>query len=279
MALDLVLDNLDGVSDDLKPHYELNSDLGKFVLQGNEYSDDNGNSFGVINAAGLKSALQKERASNKDLNSQLNGLKAFSDLGLTVEQIGDLQTKAGSVDADKEALTNSLNSQWQEKYSTLEAKMNETIGNFHKANHDKALTDIIVKNKGDIVDNDGAVNYFKGVLAGMTKTDDSGNVMAVDALGNPLMTKKAGSADPMGLQELWDIVKSDPTHQFAMRASGASGSGSTGSTSGNGGNSVTTDPTDGASFNALTNDQRIAFYQKNPTEAGRLAKLAAKLQK
>jgi len=273
IMLEAFLGNMDGVEDNVKALYKEVD--GGFQLDVNPYvNSDTGVNLGLVDTAGLKSALEKERGSNKDLGSQLKGLQAISELGLTADAIKDLQSSVATNGKDVDTKIQAVHDQYKVKMDEMSKTSADALEKMTAANHNREVTSILAANAGKLVDGAGPQGYIANIMKGMSKVDENGRIVAVNADGTPMISQKPGSADAMGLSELFEVVSSNPVHSFAFSASGATGSGSTGSSGGGG--TITT-PTDGASWNSMTNEQRSAFFVKDPTAATSFAQQGAKL--
>lgn len=272
MGLKAFLQTLDGVDENVSGFYREGE--GGYVLDVEEYTGD-GINLGLTNTAGLKSALDKERKANREKEAKLNELNGFSELGLSISEIEQLKTVKESANADLE----SLRTQLEEKYKTdLQAQLEEKDALYNQllsANHKNAVSSILAKDSADVVDNEGVRDFLMQNLLSQTKVDSNGNAYVVNQDGTPRLSNKAGSAENMSVSELWSAMKADPKYSFAIKASGASGSGGTGSSSTGSANLA---PQTAAEFNKLSTQDRIKFYQTNPTLAKKLATEGARLK-
>lgn len=273
MGLKAFLSTLDGIDESISQLYR--EDQGGYILDVEEYTG-NGKHIGLADTSGLKSALDKERKSVKDLSNQVNSLNSYKELGLSVEEIRDMQLTAGNANRDLE----SMKQQLQDKYNKdLEAKVKEKDDLYNQlisANHKNAVSNLLAKDGANIVDNEGVREFLMQNLMSQTKVDASGNTYVVNQDGTTRYTNAIGSADPMSVGELWAEMKSNPKYSFAIKSSGASGSGASGSSSS--GSSNITAPQSAAEWNSMDQAARVAFYRSNPAKATELANAGAKLR-
>lgn len=228
MALKAILDNLDGLSDDVKKEYKAGTgDLsGKFLLDVTPVSD-----FALENVKGLKSSLSKERTNGESLARQLS---AFKDLDPdksreAIKKVGEMKDwkPDDKVREQIEATTNQL----------VEKHKGEIAG---KDTNIAALTTQLEKNmiiaagSQAVVSNGGTKDAPK-VLSPhierstrMRQVDGQFVVDVVDLDGNVRISPTAGSTSPMTINEL--VLEMKDTDAFApmFAGSGASGSGASG---------------------------------------------------
>jgi hypothetical protein len=273
MALESVLANLDGLDDSLKAHYSEVADVG-FVLQTNNFVTDNV-SYGNVDTKNLKSALDSERTARKEAERGVQGLEAYTSLG-TAEEITAKLNTASDVGTKVDERIESLRTEYEGKLTTAAATATEALDGMKKANHSREVTALLNSVAGDVVEGEGPQNYLTGILKSMTALDALGNVIVVNPDGSPRQTLAVDSVANMSLEEAWGMIKGDPTHGFAIKASGASGSGSTGSSGGSANISGT--PTNAADWNGMSSVAQTAFYNANPARATELAIAGAKVQ-
>lgn len=272
MALESVLPNLDSLDDSMKAHYSEVENVG-FVLQTNDYVTADV-SYSNVDTKNLKSALDSERAARKEAEKGVQGLEAYALLG-TAEEITAKLNTASDAGTKVDERIESLRTEYEGKLTTAAATATEALDGMKKANHSREVTALLNSVAGDVVEGEGAQNYLTGVLKSMTALDDLGNVIVVNPDGSPRQTLAVDSVANMSLTEAWDTIKGNPTHNFAIKASGASGSGATGSSGGNA--NLSGAPTNAADWNAMSSTAQTAFYGANPTRATELAIAGAKI--
>ena len=271
MALQARVASLEEVAEDLREHYKEDTVHG-FILQTDNYVTDTV-SFGNVDTFGLKNALTSERASRKAAEKGVAGLEVYSALG-TVEEIQGKLTAAGEAGAKTDEQIAKIRSDYDAKLLEQTQLNKDAFDKLNQSNHSREITSLLAANKADIVDGAGAQEYFVNVMKGMTAVDELGNTFVKNPDGSRRMSQAVGSVADMTKDELWNIVKADPAHAFALAPSGASGSGSSGSS---GGGQPLGGPQSGADWNAMDKSAQRAFYQSNPAEAGRLSSLGAKI--
>lgn len=116
MALQLVVDSLDGIPDAIKSEYAEKD--GKFHL----------NVDGIEDTSGLKSALEKERKANKELDKKV---KRWEALGKSDEEISQLlaaheeaERKNAEASGDHTKILKQHQDKWAKEKTDLEGELN-----------------------------------------------------------------------------------------------------------------------------------------------------------
>ena len=277
MSLDAVITDINSIPESMREHYSEVANVG-FVLQTNDHVNDNV-SYGLIDSHGFKTTLTTLRGEIKDLKSGAVNMDAYTALGTPAElttKIADLTAAAGNAGKDNEAYKASIDAKYESDLATVIKAKDEALTQVLNANHSSSISGLIAANSGDLIDDAGVRGYLETQIKSMTKVNEVGQTIVVNPDGTPRLSAAVGSMEAMTLGELWGSNKVDPRFTFAIKASGASGTGSSGQSSG-GAASGTGLPVDGASWNALTQEARMAFNKTNPSQAATFARAGAKL--
>ena len=269
--LEAVVSTLEGMDEGLSSHYKEVEGVG-FVLETKPFVTD-AVSYGNVDTHGYKSTLNKLRAENKTNVNATEALEAYKAFG-SVEDIQGIKDQLGTAGLKSDAAVEAVTAQFQTKLDALNEANTSMKAQYEGANHAREVTALMNAKSADITDGAGAHSYFEGIIKGMTKVGADGKIVVVDSLGNEVSSREPTNMGPMGLDELWNTLKADPIHGFALKPSGASGAGTKGAS---GGGATVGAITDGAGWNAATQDQRLALYNSNPTKAETLAKAGAAL--
>lgn len=219
MTLQLTVDDLDGVDEGLR---------GFYVEKDGKYQLD---VAGVEDTGGLKSALQKERASRSELEKQT---KAWASLGKSPEEIAELvkaAEQAETTKAEKAGEWDKLKAQMNDSHAKAIADKDNEIGNMRKAleTHlvDAQATAAIAAAKGV------PELLLPHVKSHVKVSDENGNytVAVVDAKGDPRVN---GKGEPLTIADLVEEMKQSEIFGRAFEGSGHSGSGKLPSNAGGG---------------------------------------------
>lgn len=225
MALDLEVTTLDSVPEAVRSLYIPNGD--KFRLDVS----------GVEDVTGLKSALEKERKTARELEKQAN---TWRTLGKTPDEIQALVTAQQQAETDKLAKAG--------EWDKLRAQMNDQHAVALKAEADK----VSAKDKalGKYLVDSAAVSAIaaaKGVpelllphvRSAVKVVEDNGeyHVRVVDAAGNPRVDAKGNF---LSIADLVGEMRSSEVFGRAFESSGASGGGASGTPAKSGGKTVIT---------------------------------------
>jgi hypothetical protein len=210
MALKLTLDTLDGVDEGQKTFYVERD--GKFHLDVD----------GIEDTAGLKSALDKERARARDFEKKYGQLK-----DVDPEEYTKLKKEAeerAALDAEKKGQFDTLKNQLVEKHTKEISLKDGEISAMTKA-----LENYLVDANAT-----AAIAEAKGVPAlllphvkasvRVVKDGDEYVVQVVDKAGNPRISDSKGT--PMTIPDLVAEMKKSDVFGRAFEGSGASGGGS-----------------------------------------------------
>lgn len=210
MALKLVVDSLNDIPEALRSLYK--EDGGKFRLEVD----------GVEDSAGLKSALEKERASARAYEKQV---KQWQSLGKTPEEIGALLDEARKQD-EKKALD-----------AGQFEKLKQSLVEQHAAElktRDARESSLRVAMEGQLIDGAAvrAISEAKGVptlllphvkqYTKVVERDGQYQVVVVDAKGDPRINAKG---DALSIADLVGEMRSSDVFGRAFDGTGAGGSG------------------------------------------------------
>lgn len=187
--------------------------------------------WGVENAVALKRALSEERTTRKKLEESV---KAFADAGLgadsAVEASAALEKfRSGGLKSAKEIedYRASLEAKYQGETKKVMDKLAKRDAQLRKKLIDAAATEAISKN--------GGARGMRALLplvhaAARVDEDENGELRVTlhNEAGQPLITKKSGSNDPMGFDEFVQSMREadDLKPLFDAKPAGGSGGGS-----------------------------------------------------
>ena len=224
MALDLEITALDAVPEAVRSLY---------VPAGDKFRLD---VSGIEDTTGLKSALDKERKTARELEKQSTQWKA---LGKTPDEIQALVAAQAQADTDKLAKAgewDKLRAQMNEKHELDLAERDGKV-----AAKDKALTKYLVDSAAVT-----AIAAAKGVpelllphVRNAVKViEENGDytVRVVDAVGNPRVN---GKGEFLSIADLVAEMKASEIFGRAFESSGATGGGASGNTGNAGAKTVT----------------------------------------
>jgi hypothetical protein len=232
MALKAYLETLDGLDENLAPHYAA-ADNGGFQLAVEAHEG-----IELVDTKGLKSALQKERKAKEDA---VAGLKVFEGLDAdeartamqTLADLGDLdglkkidekleerkkQLKA-KYDEDERRLTEKHSSDMAALQATLETR----TGQLHSEIVDATLVKAIAAHDGE-----PELLLPVGRNAIKVVESDDGRLVAkvIDATGTVRLSPKGGSTSDMTIDEYIGELRDHDKYSRAFNGTGASGGGS-----------------------------------------------------
>jgi len=227
MALKVILDNLDGLSDDIKKEYKAGTgDLaGKFLLDVTSVSD-----FALENVKGLKTALSSERTSRETLERQV---AAFKDIDPdkardAIKKVGEM--KDWKPDDKVREQMEAIKTQLLEKHKGEIADKDSTVASLTKQLEKNMITATATQAIAGLRGSTELLLPHVERSTRMRQTDDGQFVVeVVGSDGNPRISPASGSTAPMTIDELVAEMKNNDTFAPAFAGSGASGSGSSGS--------------------------------------------------
>jgi len=217
MALKAILDNLDGISEEIKKEYKQRDD-GKFVL---DVTSVDG--FELAEVSKLQSALSKERENNRKAAEQL---KAFENLDpakareaiTKVEEMANW-TPEQKVKEQIEAVKASIIDAHGKEKAKLEEKLSKMTKSLEEAKIVSVATQALSEQKG-------SVRLLMPHVRQQTRLREVDGNFIVEVLGadnNPRLTGSDGH--PMTINELVAEMKTQNDFASAFEGTGASGSG------------------------------------------------------
>lgn len=234
MPLPAITDNLESIPEAVRDEYKP-SDDGTFVLQ-----VEPANGMELINPAGLKSALQKERGAVAELRKKYSGLDDLLDRAdeardalKRIEELGNDPGNAKEI----EQLREQLKTQFDRDRANLDAKYKsesenhtETIntlrGQLQKVMvEDRARAAMAARGVNDVL--------LPHVVSQLRCVENNGEfgVEVIDS-DNPdigRISPRAGSTGPMSIEELLDEMSGNDKYAVCFPANGTPGSGAGGS--------------------------------------------------
>lgn len=206
-------------------------DGGKFVI------DTLPEGYGVEDVRGLKSTVQTLRGEVTDLKQVT---RAFQEAGLTHEQAKEAaeamaKVKAGSLKstAEIEAWKQTVEAKFQTESKTLAERLSKRTD---------VLRNELVRGKlAPLVAAKGGSRAINAILTLAERNirveeDAQGNLVpvVVGSDGKSALTKKAGSMDPMGFEELVELMRESPETRGLFDTVATGGTGSASQTAGRG---------------------------------------------
>jgi len=219
MALKAILDNLDGLAEDVAKEYKKRDD-GKFVL---DVTSVDG--FELAEVSKLQSALSKERENNR---KSTDLLKKFGDLDpdKASEAIAKVEEMATWTPEQKvkeqiEAVKASIIEAHGKEKSGLEEKLSKLTKSLEEAKIVSVATQAVAEQKG-------SVRLLMPHVRQQTRLREVDGTFVVEVLGadnNPRLTGSDGH--PMTITELVAEMKTQNDFASAFEGTGATGSGAT----------------------------------------------------
>ena len=219
MALDLIIDSLESAPEAVRALY---------VPVGDKFKLD---VTGIEDTTGLKSALEKERTTARELEKQSKQWKA---LGKTPEEIQSLLTSQTTAESDKLAQAgewDKLRNQQNDLHAKAIAAMTETVAAKDRAVSknvvDAQAIAAIAAGKGNT---DLLMPFVRGALKAV-EVDGEYAVRVVNDKGEPRVDAKGAF---LSVVDLVAEMRQDTKYSPLFQASGASGGGMSQSGSGAG---------------------------------------------
>lgn len=233
MAIEALLDSLDGLDEGLKKLYKAGEGelAGKFVL---DVSPAGG--VELANTAALRKALETERSNGKKAREALktfDGLDAAAakDALEKLKSLGDMslddKVKEGIAQREKQLL---------EKFAKDKSELEKQVERIASQLEDELVTGKLRESLEKHGGNGTILLPHLRRFARMRKTENDRYVAkVVDEEDRERISTKPGSSDAMSIEELVLEFKSNPVFQVAFKGSGASGSNANSSGSAGGG--------------------------------------------
>lgn len=223
MALKMEIDSIESVDESLRELYAEKD--GKFVLDLEGYEDPKG----------LKSALEKERQSNKEIKSKLNEtVKRFE--GIDPDKVKNLLSKLENDEEAKLLADGKINEVVAKRMEKQQAEVNRMIEEA-KANTEKAISKS-KKFEQRVLDNhirDAAAKaglHTHAIEDALYRArtlftlDEDGNAVQLDDQGHPVLGKD--SKTPFNPGEWMEEMKEKAPHWFPAGNSGGGAGGNNG---------------------------------------------------
>ena len=219
MALKALLDNLDGISEEIKKEYKQRDD-GKHVL---DVTSVDG--LELAEVAKLQSALSKERENNRKAAEQL---KAFEDLDPAkareaLKKVEEMATwtPEQKVKEQVEAVKASIIEAHGKEKTKLDEKLKKLTASLEDAMIVSVASQALAEQKG-------SVRLLMPHIRQQTRLRDADGKFIVEVMGsdgNPRLTGSDGHA--MSINELVAEMKTQNDFASAFEGTGATGSGAT----------------------------------------------------
>lgn len=226
MSLKAVLTTLDGVGDDIKKLY-VEKD-GKFILDVESVAG-----WSLEDVGSLKSALAKERNSARELKDAIGKLGDVKpdDVASMVTELDRLRkAKPGDLEAETvKSHIKQLTDKHTKEVTTRDERIKSIMSQLERTLKTEAATRAIAEKKASVP---LLLPIVERQIRMRELQDGRFVTEIVDDSGNPRITSRSGSQDPMTLSELIEEMSKVDTYAPAFPGSGASGSGSPGSSGG-----------------------------------------------
>lgn len=236
------------------------------------------NGLALVNAAGLQSALKKERDTVKTLTDKVAAYSVFEGLDIetttkAIEQYRELESHGGldaSSKAKLAALEKTLKDDVAKQVKAIEAKHQGTVAELQKkidATTGQLKDTLVVSSiKSAITAAKGREKLLLPAIVGKVRmVEENGRFVTrvVDDNGDPRTSLRDGT--PLTIQQLVDELKGDEDFAHAFEGTEARGSGASGGGGGGGG---------GGKNHVLTADQARdpAAYRQAKAEAAKSGK-------
>lgn len=253
----IVADKPEELSEDLRA-------LAKPTQDGKVTVDALPEGYAVENVAGLRSTLVKLREQTKQFEQSV---RAFEAAGLTAEQARDAaealsQKKAGTLksSADLDAWKAEAEKKFQGEAKSIADKLTKRTERLRNELVRGKLAPIVAAKGGSAAMDAILVLAERNIRV---EEDANGDLIPV-VVGSDgktaALTKKSGSMDPMGFDELIEQMRESPATRglFEAKAAGGSGSASQAAGSGRAGNRDSAQPLSARSLIRAGNDAAAA---------------------
>lgn len=230
ITVSIVADSASELAESLRAHAKEQD--GKWVV------DKLPDGFSIEDVSGLKKTLQAERTARKE-SEQL--LKPYLEAGIAADDVQSAvealqKMKAGQLKSSDDI--ERFKAEIQKKHADELSKRESIL-----QRRTEALRDQMVRGRlAPIIAARGGSDAMDAILTLAEKNirveeDQEGNLVPI-VVGSdgrtPLPTKKVGSVDPMGFDELIDTMRESPVTKGLFRAQAAGGSGSASQSAGSG---------------------------------------------
>lgn len=229
VTISIVADKADELSEALRKHATEKD--GKIVVTGLPEG------FAIEDVTGLKRTLQTEREARKAAEQ---ALKPFQDAGLAaddlpkaVEAMEKIKTGALKNSAEIEAWKAEVLNKHSGEVKAVQTKLEKRTQALRERILQGALAPIIASKGGS-----ESMDAILTLAMQNIRIEEDANGELVPAVvgrdGKALITKKAGSIDPMGFDELIDVMRDAAATKGLFKVQAAGGSGSSSQTGGAG---------------------------------------------
>lgn len=268
MAMKAIIASLDGLPDALKEHYR--EEDGKFIL---DVTPVDG--FALDNPSQLKSSLQNARAERDKFKNQLKtfeGLDAEAARAAIekLEEIGDPDKLEGDMKSKYDAAMSTLQKKFDEDKRRLEEghkKVTEELNGKVGKLSSTLSSSLITSTAGSAIQKAGGVaSLLLPIVERHVKVeevDGKFEIRVVSPDGTVRLSNKAGSMDPMSVEEFVNGLKDSEEYSRAFDAPNASGSGAT--------NSARTQGSGARAYSISAADAKDTFKYRAAKEAAEKA--------
>jgi hypothetical protein len=231
MTLKAIVDSADELPEPIRDHYTAGED-GRYYL-----TVEGRDGWNLENVAGLKSALSKQQEEARRIKQQAAQFEGLdpAEAREALEKLKEIQNWTPD-DKVKEQIR-SLEKQLSDKHRKEVGTLQEREQKLRKA-LDRRLVDS--EAVAAIAENKGIVDLLLPAIRQSLRVVEVGDDFAVQVLddeGNPRISMKPGSNQPMTIREYVATLKEDARYQRAFDGNDARGSGAS-STSGRSGGGV-----------------------------------------
>lgn len=216
------------LADALKGEYQAQSD-GTYLL-----AIEGVNGYSLENVTGLKASLSEEREKAKKLEARMTAL-ADLDPDKARDAISKVEKMSKWTPEEK------VQEQIKAHVAQIEAKYQAELKakSDREGKLDSAVRRLVVDSEVQrVLAGKGSAKLLLPAIRDRIRVDEKDGdfrPVVLDEKGNPRITMKSGSSDPMGIEEFVMGLKTDPELAHAFYGSGHSGTGASGRAGGGGG--------------------------------------------
>jgi hypothetical protein len=219
MALKAILENLDGLSEEIRKEYKQRDD-GKYILD--VMSVDG---LELAEVSKLQSALSKERENNRKANEKL---KAYEDLDPAkareaIKKVEEMATWEPEQKVKEQI--EAVKSQMMDAHGKEKAKLQERLDKLSKSLEEAMIISVASQ---ELAKEKGSVRLLMPHIRQQTRLREADGKFVVEVMGsdgNPRLTGSDGH--PMSISELVAEMKTQNDFASAFEGTGATGSGAT----------------------------------------------------
>jgi hypothetical protein len=222
MALKAILENLDGLSEEIRKEYKQRDD-GKYILD--VMSVDG---LELAEVSKLQSALSKERENSRKANEKL---KSFDDLDPAkareaIKKVEEMATWEPEQKVKEQI--EAVKSQMMDAHGKEKAKLQERLDKLSKSLEEAMIISVASQ---ELAKEKGSVRLLMPHIRQQTRLREADGKFVVEVMGsdgNPRLTGSDGH--PMSISELIAEMKTQNDFASAFEGTGATGTGATGTT-------------------------------------------------